>query len=77
MKERGREGDATAELCPWGGTGRAGGLRPGQKRALLAGPEAHEGLGLVLGQGFRSHRSRQPFLCGFVTTPQLSSPSPG
>lgn len=33
---------------PRGGTGRAGALRPGQNRALLAGPEAHEGLGLVL-----------------------------
>lgn len=33
---------------PQGGTGRAGALRPGQNRALLAGPEAHEGLGLVL-----------------------------
>lgn len=58
---------------PGGARAGQGGLRPGQERALLAGPGAHEGLGVVLGQGFHPHRPQQMFV---GLSPPRSSPAP-
>lgn len=58
---------------PGGARAGQGGLRPGQERALLAGPGAHEGLGVVLGQGFPPHRPQQMFV---GLSPPRSSPAP-
>lgn len=77
MKERGREGDATAELCPWGGTGRARGAAPRPEPGSARRTRSARGTWAGPGAGLSPASLPVDVSLSVFTTPQLSSPSPG